>query len=231
MPLSFSISEEKEMKKHNFLTNTSIDAETMEEMLQKFQNHTAKILVDDENYAIINWQNSDRLEYRVRYVLEKKSGTLSVSGDFGDGIAKWYGEMEPVKLTGLLNDAYYFATKLTCSTDLYTQERADIEKDLEDLYRRMWKETHDGQMREDWYTFADEILKIEPDLLEIYPIGAPFGILSFAREYGIDEDTISTLGIRMDRRIALWALGYQMAIAQLSASSDGGAIVLAGKEG
>ena len=204
---------------NNYLTNTTIDSKTMEEMLQKFKNHTATVLIDDENYIIINWQNGDLLEYQVRYVLEKKRGTLSISGDFGDGIAKWYGEMEPVKLARLMNDAYYFATKLTCYTDLYTQESASIKEDLKDLFEELWRENPDGQMREDWYSFAGDILNLDPELLEIYPLGAPYSITSFAREYGIDDDAISTLGIRMDGRVALWALGFQMAVEQLTDSA------------
>ena len=203
------------MNGQKYLTNTNIDSETMEEMLRKFKNHSAKVLVNDENYFIINWQNGDFLEYQVRYVLDRKRGTLSISGDFGDGIAKWYGEMEPEKLARLLNDANYFATKLTCYTDLYTRRSEDVKEDLNDLFEEMWNKNHDGQMREDWYTFADDILELDPDLLDTYPLGISHGITSFAREYDIPEDSITTLGIRLDSRVMLWALGYQMAVAQL----------------
>ncbi|MDY6278695.1 MAG: hypothetical protein SPL63_01065, partial [Roseburia faecis] len=53
--------------------------------------HKATLIQNTDRYTIIDWRKGNGSgEYYVNYIIDKKRGSLIISGDLGDCIATWY---------------------------------------------------------------------------------------------------------------------------------------------
>ena len=55
----------------------------------------------------------------MNYIVDKKRGSLIVSGDLGDSIATWYNEIKPSNLKNYVkNDIEYYISKIQTASNL-----------------------------------------------------------------------------------------------------------------
>lgn len=185
-----------------------------------FRNHKATTVRKDDDFLIVDWRRaSGSVAYYVRYILDVKRGTLIISGDLGDCIACWYNEVPPSYMAGYLNDIHYFMSKFQCSSDRYTYDWDDIESDL-----KLIKQTYLNDI--DSYDFSKKV--IEKDFEEMQSIMEnaelderthyPNDLIELMEKYDCDwwESDFARVGKRIDQRVILWAVGYQMAWEQIA---------------
>ena len=75
-------------------TEMSIDEQTKIEnewCVKQFATHQAKLIQDTDRYFIADWRRADgNVDYYINFILDKKRGSLIISGDVGACIATWY---------------------------------------------------------------------------------------------------------------------------------------------
>jgi len=60
-----------------------------------FKDHAATLVQDTDRFTIIDWRNRNgSSNYSITFIVDKKRGSLIVSGDLGDSIAVWYNPVE-----------------------------------------------------------------------------------------------------------------------------------------
>lgn len=103
--------------------------EKINEIIQRtYETHKATLIQNSERYCIIDWRRADGSgNCYVNYIVDKKRGSLIVSGDLGDSIATWYNPVEPCNLKKYIhNDVYYYMGKFQCASDKYVYDEDDI---------------------------------------------------------------------------------------------------------
>lgn len=199
--------------------------------------HMKATLIQHSNrYTIIDWRREDGSgEYYCNFIVDKKRGSIIISGDLGDCIATWYNELKVKDLAHYMRNTGYWTGKIQCSSNLYEIDSDDWMEDFKDWYKD-WFE--DG----DW---LDEIVRHENPNLDL----TEEDNLSEERDYQLEEfkdeleksiistesgdifyptDRMSELmdiidpdwyensfGRRYNLRIYLWGEGFYMACRQL----------------
>lgn len=180
----------------------------MEDMRKYFENHKAEIVVDNDRICMIDFRNKNgSSNYYVNFIIDKKNGTLIISGDLGDSIALWYNEITPEKIRQYISDEWYYIQKIQCATDLYTWKYEDVVEDVEDELAD-WEFDDDDE----WDEILDEISE-STSYDGFYPTDRLTTLIS-----EIDADYCEWLyrcGRRVDNRVYLWITAYQMACEQL----------------
>lgn len=89
-----------------------IEEEILNECKKRFAAHKATLIQDTDRYMIIDWRKENGSgEYYVNYILDKKRGSLIISGDLGDCIATWYNPVKPNELRNYIKSIDYFMSK------------------------------------------------------------------------------------------------------------------------
>lgn len=128
----------------------------LEAYLHHFDTHKAKLIEDNERYWAADYCRADgSSEHYINFIVDKKRGSLIISGDLGDCIATWYNKLTPEKINSFIrNDPEYFIKKIQCSTDKY---RYDADYAYDEIVNDL---THDGEIsRPDDYDDTDEFLE------------------------------------------------------------------------
>lgn len=186
---------------------------------KRFNEHKATVVQRDDKFFILDWRHiSGTGDYYVRYILDIKRGAFIISGDLGDCIACWYNEVSPENLAHYISDISYFLGKFQCASDKYCYRSEDIENDLDAIKQEYLNGI-------DSYNFTKE--EIEEDfeemlnILEYIDLGEntcyPSNLTDLMEKYNTDwwESDFVGIGKRIDQRVILWAVGYQMAIQQI----------------
>lgn len=200
--------------------------EKIKQMCEKgFATHKATLIQNTDRYLIIDWRRADGSgDYYVNYIVDKKRGSLIVSGDLGDSIATWYNHINPSDLKCLVkNDIDYYISKLQCYSNLYYYESeniiADIKEELKDFdiddlisaynrYGSYYADTGD----ELWDNLDDEVSSC------IYAKNfiPTEEIKNFCEEFDSDYwEWLYDCGKRIHPRVYLWADGFYRACNQL----------------
>lgn len=78
----------------------------------KEKHHRATLIQNTERYTIIDWrQENGSGEYYVNYIIDKKRGSLIISGDLGDCIATWYSRNGVHDIARYISNVGYFISK------------------------------------------------------------------------------------------------------------------------
>lgn len=103
-----------------------------EKCKRAFATHKATLIQDTDRYLIIDWRRADgSSNYYVNYIVDKKRGSLIVSGDLGDSIATWYNPVNPAKLKNWVgNDIGYYIQKIQCASNIYCYNGEDIAAEI-----------------------------------------------------------------------------------------------------
>lgn len=195
-----------------------MDDKILETCRNSFATHKAELIQNTERFLIVDWrQENGNSAYYVNYIVDKKRGSLIVSGDLGDSIATWYNPIEPAKLKGYINDIGYYISKFCASSDCYYVETENIVADIKDNV-----ELEDDSVLIDMEMYSiDEFWERVEDEVEssIYDNKfIPSFILTNILEQAGCCDTYLWLyecGKRIHTRVYLWAVGFQMACKQL----------------
>lgn len=184
----------------------------------KFSTHKATLIQDTDRYCIIDWRRADGSgDYYVNYIVDKKRGSLVVSGDVGDSIATWYNPIKVSSLKGFLNDIDYYISKMQCASDKYRFDDDDILKDIKGHFRE-WQIEIDAELYN--YDSEEEFWEdIESEIADS-GIGYEFQPTERLRDIISEYDDcyyewLFDCGRRIDMRVYLWAVGFQMACEQL----------------
>ena len=187
---------------------------------QHFETHQASLIQNTDRYLIIDWRRRDGSgNCYVNYIVDKKRGSLIVSGDLGASIATWYNPLEPSKLKEYIhNDVGYYISKLQCESDLYTYDGDNIVEDMKkyiDSYdvKEYIAVDDDFDNEEEFWDHISE----ETEKCMYYDKFIPSSCLTEKIEK-IDADCwewLSDCGKRVHMRVYLWAEGFYMACSQL----------------
>lgn len=194
--------------------------------MNNFENHIATILLENEVFFILNWQDKEKSnEYQIRYVLDKKEGTLYLSGDLGSCVAYWYNRVIPENLVGFMNNLSYFLGKCECSSDNYIRTEEQIEKDVGELKednKVYIEEKYEGEeLEKKLEELEDDFNEIEYFLSCEAPKTGDLFISNeiieiFEKYYGGDwGEVVQNLGKTIHPRVELWARGFRLAMEQL----------------
>lgn len=177
---------------------------------------------------IIDWRKADgSIDYYTNFILDKKRGSLIISGDLGDCVATWYNAVSPKEMKSYLKDIYYFISKFQCSTDkyIYDPDRAyeGIKYQLKDYMELELEELLKACKKYLWYSVdtEEELWEaVKSDIDENWgsDINPHYStdMMNFLGE--LDSEYYEWLydcGKRVNMRVYLWAVGYEMAYTQL----------------
>lgn len=182
----------------------------------KKRNMKAKLLLNTDRYTAIDWRRADGSgDYYCNFIIDKKRGSLIISGDLGDCIATWYNENSVHKIASYVNSVDYFIGKFQCASDKYDCDEDDVADEIKERI----KERYDGDelpedFEDDWDDFESSITdSIHHD--EFIPDTEQS---DFLEEYLGDDwwDGLDHVGQTIDIRVYLWVVGLQMAVDQLT---------------
>ncbi len=205
-----------------------IEEETLNKCKERFATHKANLIQNTDRYLIFDWRRADgSINYYVNYILDKKRGSLIISGDLGDCVATWYNAVSPQQIKNYLKDIYYFISKFQCSTDkyIYYPDNAyeGIKYHLKDYMEVELEELLKACKKHLWYS-----VETEDELWEAVKsnIDENWGsdiephystdMTNFLEELDCEYyEWLYDCGGRIDMRVYLWAVGYEMAYTQL----------------
>ena len=183
-----------------------------------FATHKATLIQDTDRYCIIDWRRADGSStYYVNYIVDKKRGSLIVSGDLGDSIATWFNAVTPAKLKGYIhNDVEYYISKFQCTSHKYTQDADEVVEDIKEY-------VDDDELRDAFLESENEVFDTPEEMWEEVADEV------FSCIYGDDfipSDRLNELfpeswewlphcGQRIKLRCYMWAEGFYMACEQL----------------
>ena len=192
---------------------------------RSFKGHRATLIQDSDRFTIIDWRKANgSVDYYINFIVDKKRGSLIVSGDLGDSIATWY---NPVTISNLkryiYHDIPYYMSKFQCSSDDYYYEQEFV---FECLMEHLFGYDEDFVENLESYVSASEFDSIEEFRAELMEeVNKSINNDDFIptdRLYEIATDVypdawegMNKLGARIQTRVYLWAIGFNMACNQL----------------
>lgn len=187
---------------------------------ERFAAHKATLIQDTDRYLAIDWRRSDDSgDYYVNYILDKKRGSLIISGDLGDCIATWYNNVSAENMRSYINSIDYFVSKFQCTSDDYTYDDdkivAEIRKTITDRGYDTSYCCESNCMDESdlWEEIKHEVSNSVRGRRLFVPTERLTEIIG-----EIDDDYFEWLydcGKEISMRVYLWAVGFQMACDQL----------------
>lgn len=203
-----------------------MDKEMRKKCEERFSAHKAALIQNTDRYLAIDWRKENgSSEYYVNYILDKKRGSIIISGDLGDCIATWYNKLSVENAKQYIGDVGYFLKKFQCSSDDYTHDEDDIMDDireqLKDFDIPLFVEECNAEYRYGFdFDDEDEFWQTVESEVSDSVLGRKFIPTELLREIlnHLDGDAfewIGSLGKRIHPRVYLWAVGFQMACEQL----------------
>ncbi len=201
----------------------SISKEITESCKEHFSMHKATLIQDTERYFAVDWRKGNGSgDYYVNYILDKKRGSLIISGDLGDCIATWYNPTTPEKIKSYIrNNPDYFLSKVQCATNDYTHYEEDVLKDIKDRFEKCEYDVRDyggsdlfiDDEEEFWHKVKDEVSESCSRCSDFRPTKELEEII---REFDSDYyGWLYSCGERIAMRVYLWIIGFEMALDQL----------------
>ena len=190
------------------------------------QEFAPTLVQEDDNFFIMDWKDKNGSgNMATRYILDKKKGTLIITGDSGHCIASWYNHVEPEQMARYINSVDYFIEKIQCTEFKYDYEWDDVLADLVEL-----RDEYLGYVREDdFYDYSHKITEEEcmedfhemEMLLDEIHIDEhtrwPDSLIELFEKYNTNwwESGFSDLGKRVSLRIYQWIYGFQTGLEML----------------
>ena len=192
---------------------------------QSFKDHLATLLQDSERFTIIDWRKADGSgDYYINFIVDKKRGSLIVSGDLGDSIATWY---NPVKIRDLkqyiYHDIPYYMSKFQCTSNDYYYDEEYV---FACLMEHLFGNDEDFKYNLESYVAGSEFDSIEEfkaDIMEeversinndhFIPTER---LMEIATDVYPDAwEGMHDCGAQIAPRVYLWTFGFNMACDQL----------------
>lgn len=172
----------------------------------RFSTHKATIITENDRYFILDWRREDGGgDWYINFIVDKKRGAFIVSGDLGDSIAVWYNPVTPEELRGYVFNVDYYVKKIECASDLYVYDEdyiiADLKDHIDEDSSEFWEDIkeyiRDSLFDRDQFIPSDKLREIIED---------------FDPDYW---EWLHNCGKRIDGRVYIWAIGFNMAMKQL----------------
>lgn len=202
-----------------------MDEKTREDCRKHFATHKATLIQDTERYFAMDWRRSDgSVDYYVNYILDKKRGSLIISGDLGDCIATWYNNVSAENMRSHINSIDYFMSKFQCTSDDYIYDEDDIVADIRKIITERSYDTSYCCERncldesELWEEIKHEVCNSIRSRRLFVPTERLTEIIG-----EIDDDYLEWLGDcgkEISMRVYLWVVGFQMACDQLGIGKE-----------
>lgn len=179
----------------------------------KKRDHKATLVQSTDRYTIIDWRRADGSgDYYVNYIIDKKRGSLIISGDLGDCIATWYNPISVHHIAQYIQHIHYFIGKFQCASDCYDYDADETINDIEYELDQTEVE-HTEEFEDDWDNFKYEV----PNYVNEHGFFPNDEVVEFLEKYLGDEwwDGSDTWGRTVNLRVYLWAAGLNMAVDQL----------------
>lgn len=175
--------------------------------------HKATLIQNTDRYTIIDWRKENGSgEYYVNYIIDKKRGSLIISGDLGDCIATWYNSNSVHDIARYIRSVDYFISKFQCASDSYDYDEDDILEDIEGELKEAGVDRTE-EFEDDWDTFTCDFSD------DCYKEGfrPSRDRTEFLSDYLGDDwwEGSDTWGRRISGRVFLWIAGLNMAVQQL----------------
>ena len=177
--------------------------------------HKATLVQNTDRYTVIDWRKADGSgDYYVNYIIDKKRGSLIISGDLGGCIATWYNPNSVHNITEYIRSVYYFIGKFQCSSDRFNYDDDAIIAAVEEELKDSGVDFDDDDFKDDWEEFQDEL----PNYVNAHGFFPNGEVLDFLDKYLGDDwwDGSDSWGKSIDPRVYLWVAGLNMAVDQLT---------------
>ncbi len=193
------------------------------------QKYEATIIQNDNSFFIADWEDSNGSgNLATRYILDKKKGTLIITGDSGNCVALWHHKCTPGEVSEYLNNVNYFIQKIKCSTNIFKYEWKDVEEDInqeKEVYLKIINDENDELIgdfgvpitEEQCNKEFNEMLDVLYEHWDIYK-GCSYSerFDSLMSKYNSCWWECTNYGERIDERLYLWIYGYKKCIEKLS---------------
>lgn len=176
--------------------------------------HKATLVQNTDRYTVIDWRKADGSgDYYVNYIIDKKRGSLIISGDLGGCIATWYNPNSVHNITKYIRSVYYFIEKFQCSSDRFNYDDDAIIAAVEEELKDSGVDFDDDDFKDAWEGFKDET----PDYVNAHGFFPNGEVAEFLDKYLGDDwwEGSSSWGRTVDPRVYLWVAGLNMAVDQL----------------
>ena len=176
---------------------------------KSFSTHQATLIQNTDRFLIIDWRRADgSSDYYVNYIVDKKRGSLIVSGDLGDSIATWFNPINPTNLKKYVLDVGYYISKFQCSSNKYRYDFEDILADIKEY------------VSDFGFEIDEELWENVKESVENSNYGTEFipskELIELISEFDSDYcEWLYHCGERVHIRVHLWAEGFNMACEQL----------------
>lgn len=188
----------------------------LQRLRNDFANHKATVLHDDEKLLAIEWRNKNGSSaYAVKYIVDKVCGTLFIEGDLGFAVACWYGRVTTENILNYINTKSigYFVSKIQCSTDKYSYDDEDVKEDVASVLQEILSE--DDYTDSEIEKIKDDFDSIEEMLLDMEDRRVNFSqeLIDLISKYNAEwwESSLLHAGRRINDRVYLWSIGFEMA--------------------
>ena len=190
----------------------------IEKQKEHFKNHIATLRKYD-NITILDFENPNSINYRIRFLFEEDRCVLHISGDLGSLTASNYNNMCYEQFGDYVYNPGYFESKVDChSRDFYEY---DFDKAKEELEKRF--EDYEVKSPYDWESdeeYREE--KIE-EILDDFYARTGLGSKAYETLSEIDPDCfeyISDIGAEKTEIIELYLLAFKLAQEQLKEKKE-----------
>lgn len=184
-----------------------------------FKNHVAKLVINSEDFTVIDWRNKDgRSDCYINFVVDKRRGSLHVDGDLGSSIATWYNRLEVSKIKAFIRDVGYYIGKFQCTSDRYCYDREDCFSDFEEYagIENIEDYIEKSDEYEDFEEFKSDVIEEIDNSMRGKDFIPTDRLYEIASEIDADAfEWIFSIGQSIDGRVYLWAIGFNMAVEEL----------------
>lgn len=190
-----------------------------------FKDHAATLIQDTDRFTIIDWRNKNgSSKYYINFIVDKKRGSLIVSGDLGDSIAVWYNPVEVSDLKKYIyKDIPYYMSKFQCTSDGIVYVENDV---IEELIDGLFGTEDDREENIETYiaaSYFDSFDDFKEEIAEevqksihnrdFHPTDRLFELATDV--YPDAWELFNGCGAKIDGRVYLWAIAFNMACNQL----------------
>lgn len=188
------------------------------------QEFAPKLIQEDDDFFIMDWRDKNGSgNMATRYILDKKKGTLIITGDSGNCIATWHSRKKPEEIARYLNDEQYFIEKMQCTEYKYDYDWDDVEADLKELEEEYLGYVREGGFKdnygkeiteEDCIEDFEEMRSLLGEIRLAEESNYPKDLIELFEKYNTDwwEGGFSHIGQRVSFRIYQWIYGFQMGL-------------------
>ena len=197
-----------------------------EAAVKSFKDHKATLVQDSDRFTIIDWKKMNgSSDYYINFIVDKKRGSLIVSGDLGESIATWYNPLTVSDLkTYIYKDIPYYMSKFCCTSDGYYYDDESVLEDILDGIFGTDDESDDAKAdyieNSDFECFEYFKSELEDEIIEsihnddFYPTERLKELVEDAHPDDAWE-LFAGVGKKIRGRVYLWAIGFKMACDQL----------------